>query len=933
MEIRILGDFTADRAGDLNTDRENRRTRKMQDIYHNTGKTEKREENNMTERNHEEKQFYAAIDLGTTNSVFAYGNMLRNRMHPVVAELDRKSDTGTMTRSRLLPSVVFYYKDRDGKMLAEVGDYAKSRYGINAGYVCKSVKSLMGISEQAYLAAEVPDQTPAEVSARILSYMKKAAGRYLPGQELQDIVITIPASFDSEQCQATLDAAKLTGIDVDNWHETLLYEPKAAIYDFLRMEEEGEIASDVLNLEQEKNVMVFDLGGGTLDVTLHRVGYAENGMIQMKDLAISRYTQIGGDNFDELLAMDMLQRFEEMYGMKVSLTRRKEVLCKLRRCAEKLKTDFSLDYETRRQNGTDMEETYTEEAMDINLYDSYAFEATYTKAEMEQVIAPLLGKKYSINDVSKIQKMDEKDVNNIIYPILDVLEKAGPDTKIDAVILNGGMTKFYPVRERLKEFFGFEPLETSDPDLAVARGAVYYHYCMHKYQISKKNFPEQGGIGQKSGRQITFCAGTILNDTINLGLRGEYVSRLIPAGTELPFCSEEIRDKYRLEKATDTLGIQMFLGRGMTKNLPNRRIATRTVKFQRVWNAGTPISFRIYMDSLRRMTMEAWVTGRPETRTTMEMDMASLREETRKTDNILGTTEKLWLNAKAEMNQIRDLAAQNRKRLNREIDNKIKQNIAAILQAENPEDFFEPCMKIAGACLLGDMMLAHIYQIATGFADVWNEEQKRQLLRLAKRHFAPMAGGMKQSIYIMRKAAELIAALDPDFANFYAEYLTRVPEEKKDLRQEMIQHVIRKEPDDEKTTQFLNKFLQISELNKWIALALAGRYGRESSRKNQKLLAKLVKNLTGGMKVQDFKQIPPYLPVLIAELCGSEKDNPLCTDKYTVKPAWQAIKNYLTVCGNPTLAGAVTEIWNGEMLSEEEEAAAAQTFLQERWAA
>lgn len=904
----------------------------MPDTQKQTENGKEREGNNMTERNHEEKQFYAAIDLGTTNSVFAYGNMMRNRMHPVVAELDRKSDTGTMTRSKLLPSVVFYYKDRDGKMLAEVGDYAKSRYGINAGYVCKSVKSLMGVSEQVQLAAEVPDQTPSEVSGRILSYMKKAAGRYLPGQDLQDIVITIPASFDSEQCQATLDAAKIAGINVDNWHETLLYEPKAAIYDFIRMEEEGEIASDLLNLDQEKNVLVFDLGGGTLDVTLHRVGYSENGMIQMKDLAISRYTQIGGDNFDELLARDMLERFEAANEIKVSVARREEVLCKLRKCAEKLKMDFSLDYETRRQNGAEMEESYTEEIMEINVYDSYSLDETYTRAEMERVIAPLLGKRYSRKDVSRIQKMDACDVNNIIYPILDVMEKAGSDIQIDAVILNGGMTKFYPIRERLREFFGFEPLETSDPDLAVARGAVYYHYCLHKYQVSKNRFPMQQGADQGTGRQRVFCAGTILNDAVNLGLRGEYVSLLIPAGTELPFCSEEIRDKYKLEKATDKLGIQMFLGRGQTKNLPNRRIATRTVKFQKVWNAGTPISFRIYMDSLRRMTMEAWVTGRTETRTTMEMDMASLREETRKTDNILGTTEKLWLNAKAELNQIRDLAVQNRKRLNREIDNKIKQNITAILQAENPEDFFEPCMKIAGECLLGDMMLAHIYQIATGFADAWNEEQKRQLLRLAKRHFAPMAGGMKQSIYIMRKAAELIAAMDPEFVSFYTEYLIRVPEEKKDLRQEMIQHVLRKEPDDEKTTQFLNDFLQMPELNKWIALALVGRYGRGSSRENQKLLAKLVKNLTGGMKVQDLKQIPPYLPVLIAELCGSEKDNVLCTDKYIVKPAWQAIKSYLTACGNPTFAEAVTAIWNGEMLSEEEEAAAAQTFRQERWA-
>ena len=292
-----------------------------------------------------EKQYYTAIDLGTTNSVIAYGNIQNNVMRPIVLELDRKNDMGSKSRNPLLPSVVFYYKNNEGKIVTDIGDYAKSRYGTRAGYVCKSVKSLMGTTDQVPLVEEIPDKTPSDVSAQILSFMVNSAKKRLFQNELSDVIITVPASFDSDQCQATIDAARKAGINVENMHDVLLYEPKAVIYDFMRMQECGEIPSDLLSLDTEKNVLVFDLGGGTLDVTIHKVGYTNTGILNIKDLAISRYTLLGGDNFDELLAADMLKRFEEINGIKVSIKRKEEVMCKLRKLAEKLKVDLSQAYD------------------------------------------------------------------------------------------------------------------------------------------------------------------------------------------------------------------------------------------------------------------------------------------------------------------------------------------------------------------------------------------------------------------------------------------------------------------------------------------------------------------------------------------------------------------------------------------------------------
>lgn len=106
----------------------------------------------------------------------------------------------------------------------------------------------------------------------------------------------------------------------------------------------------------------------------------------------------------------------------------------------------------------------------------------------------------------------------------------------------------------------------------------------------------------------------------------------------------------------------MFLGRGKTKNLPNRRIATRTVKFGRSYPADTPISFQIYINPLRMMTMEAWITGQPETKKTMEMDMASLKRTERTSKNI-STVEKIKLNPKSELNELRALSDRNKNKL------------------------------------------------------------------------------------------------------------------------------------------------------------------------------------------------------------------------------------------------------------------------------
>lgn len=158
---------------------------------------------------------------------------------------------------------------------------------------------------------------------------------------------------------------------------------------------------------------------------------------------------------DELLALEMLKRFETMNGIVVPVRRRDEVMCRLRRLAEKLKMDISNDYEQALSAGQCIGDDYYETVMEINLYDAYSYSGMFTKGDIDRIIAPMLGCDYEKSHVSKIDTLKASDMNNIIYPILDVLAKAGPDCVIDTVILNGGMTKFYGVKERIEKFSVF----------------------------------------------------------------------------------------------------------------------------------------------------------------------------------------------------------------------------------------------------------------------------------------------------------------------------------------------------------------------------------------------------------------------------------------------------------------------------------------------
>ena len=193
------------------------------------------------------------IDLGTTNSVIAYGNLDKQGiLKTSVLEVDRRNEDGGLMRAKTLPSVVMYRKEKDG-YAPIVGDYAKSAYGKRYGYVSKSAKSIIGVEENAGLNDEISDKSPEEVSARILGQLLAGAKKSLfYNEDIKDVIITIPASFEPAQRKATVKAAELAGIDTENTHDILLYEPKAVIYNLVNLLEKDEIPSRVIDISSPK---------------------------------------------------------------------------------------------------------------------------------------------------------------------------------------------------------------------------------------------------------------------------------------------------------------------------------------------------------------------------------------------------------------------------------------------------------------------------------------------------------------------------------------------------------------------------------------------------------------------------------------------------------------------------------------------------------
>ena len=342
------------------------------------------------------------IDLGTTNSCVA---VLENGEPQIIANSEGMRTT---------PSVVAFTKG--GERI--VGEPAKRQAVTNADNTVISIKTHMGTDYK--VSAEGKEYTPQEISAIILQKLKADAESYL-GQPVKEAVITVPAYFTDAQRQATKDAGRIAGLDV----KRIINEPTAAA-----------LAYGMDKLDQDKKILVFDLGGGTFDVSILEIG---DGTFEV--LATAGNNRLGGDDFDKVIIDYLAEEFKKAEG--VDLRDDNMALQRLKEAAEKAKKELS-------------------STMSSNI-------------NLPFITATASGPKHMNIDLSraKFDELTHHLVEKTMEPTKRALSDAGLSvSEIDDVLLVGGSTRIPAVQEAVKKFIGKEPHKGINPDECVAAGAA-----------------------------------------------------------------------------------------------------------------------------------------------------------------------------------------------------------------------------------------------------------------------------------------------------------------------------------------------------------------------------------------------------------------------------------------------------------------------------
>ena len=523
------------------------------------------------------------IDLGTTNTVVSVARRgIHGDIDVQTEQISQISeDKITPTFSDLLPSVL--YIDQDGS--AYVGKSAKAMKSQNHKRVISNSKNFMGESGYKWQIDD-KEYSPELVASYFLKLIRNhLKNKYMNEDLLKEAVITVPASFDIDQKRATKTAARLAGFQEDKI--ILISEPTAAMLDFINEQKKLSESSKIISFKEPKNILVFDLGGGTCDVSILRIQIIED-KISVEELEVSPHTLIGGTNFDILAANGVLKDYSEKnnINLKKILSKKnyEELLNQVIIKCEAAKLMFSGKY----QMQSHLEENIrldmllkSECPISIpNILNGKPFIYNLSGEKYNQFIKPL------IND-------DDSNENNILSPIRKTLNAANMTVEdIDYVFTVGGMSEYPTVNEAIKKYFKKEPQQLLNKMQSVSRGAAVYHY----YNVSfSKNLKE-------SVIDITPTMPQSIFLNVNDGLPITLIEAKTKAGT--PKIHEN------LVSVNSELGVNLELYTGRSNFDPGlKKLKDIKINFPYGVKKGTPISLKIEYTSKGMINFEAWISN------------------------------------------------------------------------------------------------------------------------------------------------------------------------------------------------------------------------------------------------------------------------------------------------------------------------------------
>lgn len=536
---------------------------------------------------------HIGIDLGTTNTVMASCKMPRTKgfPRPRVVQINQYVTSTQMGIESSIPSVLFF--DSDGKV--KVGRYARDRKNTGADRrILYNTKIDMG-KEVEYDNGYTPVKAATEILKCCYNTILQEV---IPkGDEFPEVTITVPASFNQNQIADTRTAAKLAGFDIEK--VSILEEPLAALFHYINEQSiSGE--GDGVDFSEKKRVLVYDIGGGTCDVCVVDLQIDENGIYDPHFVLTNRYTELGGNDFDEQAAIGLLNKLFEKYNISEkeigSAEIKNDLVAKILPSCEQYKIIYSNQLQQGYKRDEIQNAVFSSLRNFLDIAENVELELTYAEYELYTKI--FFDDSYCRPTRDLTDKMREKNILRPVYKLLKRLEENN-EPGIDCVFLTGGMSKYLPIEETLAKFCKCPIIKSEEPMESVAKGAAISKFIkLNQY----KNAPTLDSTEENNQTDLPDSKDERprLPEAIFIDIENQLPLKIIDANIAIP-CKGEVEHEFHV----GANGVRFHLFAGQSQwDAEMRILYDYSQKFNSLVKPNTVAHIRYAIDEDRFLKLE-----------------------------------------------------------------------------------------------------------------------------------------------------------------------------------------------------------------------------------------------------------------------------------------------------------------------------------------